>query len=268
MEEKEKEVEITNGKGTIGAEAPETPKTRRLREAIKARYVDASPETDEQWYDLEDRYADEVESDLGRYKASEMTMQEVVQAYPELGQLLYDVVVNKLPFNVAVARNIDIDGIRPQEGDEDFDAWQAAYTERVDKAKKYADTEKEIEANQQASIALVDEFAAEKGLTDEQKNTLLDSIEKSFQDMLYKKLSRELLDAHYKAMVFDDEVKAAEQAGEIKAKNESIDQLKIKENRSQEGDGIPRSAGKGGVVETKQKRTNILFDGIKERKGI
>jgi hypothetical protein len=267
MKGKEEENGVKEGM-VSGEGMTEAPKTRRLREQIKARYADSNPETEEQWTELEDRYADEVEGELGKYKESETTMQEVVQANPELGQLLFDVVINKLPLRVAIAKSIASEDLVPREGDDDYEAYQKAYNERLEGAKKMSALEKQIEANQEASIARIDKFAEEKGLSEEQKNTLLDNIDREFIKILNKEVSPELLEAFYRNLVFDEEMKAAEEAGKIKARNEAIDQKKTKENAENLGDGIPRSEGKGVNTEKSTKKQNEFFSGIKTRKGI
>lgn len=233
----------------VEGEAPvaDAPTIRKYRAKILARYSDANPQTEQEWADLEDKYADEVEGELDIYKTTDKTLTDKIQADPELGQFLHDLVVNNVPFRVAVIKTLGSDELIPKEGDDDYEAWQSVGKEKAESASKRSVIDKEIETNQDASIAAIDTYSESKGYSEEQKNTLLDFIDNSFQDLLHKKVSEPILAAFDKAMNYDADISAAAEAAKIEGKNEAIDIKKAKDVNAAAGDGIP-VAGKGGVT--------------------
>lgn len=236
----------------------------KLRMRLKERYADIQPQTDEEWAALEDRFADEtaeMESELASYKEANMTLQELVEMNPELGSFLVDLAVNKMPLSVAFARNMDMDSIMPQEGEPDMEAYKEAYKERLSQKEKRKKLDETILKNEQESLDRIDAFAVEKGLTEEQKQQLLDAIEQDISDILQKNITEKILNVYYKDMVFEEEVSAAQKAGEITGRNAVIEQ---QWSKPMEGDNIPDIKG-GSSIEDRPKKESI-FSGMKQRK--
>lgn len=241
---------------------------RKYREKIKARYPDANPQTDDEWLDMEDKYAEEVEGMLSQNEADSQVIKEVMMAYPELAMFLNDLFVNKLPLRAAIAKHFAQEDLIPQEGDDDYEVHKKASQERLETVKKREAMDKEIEANQDASISAIDAYAEKKGYSEEQKNGLLDFINDTFQELLMKKISENILSAFDKAMNYDNDVTSAAQAGEVSGKNAAIELKKGKVNEAMAGDGVP-ILGKGGAIEEKEiGRNQRLFGDIGKRKGI
>lgn len=241
---------------------------RKYREKIKARYPDANPQTDDEWLDMEDKYAEEVEGMLSQNEADSQVIKEVMMAYPELAMFLNDLFVNKLPLRAAIAKHFAQEDLIPQEGDDDYEVHKKASQERLETVKKREAMDKEIEANQDASISAIDSYAEKNGYSEEQKNGLLDFINDTFQELLMKKISENILSAFDKAMNYDNDVTSAAQAGEVSGKNAAIELKKGKVNEAMAGDGVP-ILGKGGAIEEKEiGRNQRLFGDIGKRKGI
>ena len=249
------------------ANTPQTPAAmRKLREKIKARYPDQDPQSEEDWFALEDKYAEDVEEVLAKYKESEMTLHEVMMAYPELAMILNDIVANKLSVKVALAKHYSQEDLIPQEGDDDYEASMTAYNEKLEKAKKRSEIDKEIEANQDASIVAIDAYCESKGYSEEQKTKLIDFINDTFQDLLMKKVTEPILQAFDKAMNYDTDIAQAAQAGEINGKNANIN-TKIEKEKIID-DGVP-APGKGGPIKEVEMGKNArIFADIGKRKGI
>lgn len=241
---------------------------RKYREKIKARYPDVNPQTDDEWLDMEDKYAEEVEGMLSQNEADSQVIKEVMMAYPELAMFLNDLFVNKLPLRAAIAKHFAQEDLIPQEGDDDYEVHKKASQERLETVKKREAMDKEIEANQDASISAIDAYAEKNGYSEEQKNGLLDFINDTFQELLMKKISENILSAFDKAMNYDNDVTSAAQAGEVSGKNAAIELKKGKVNEAMAGDGVP-ILGKGGAIEEKEiGRNQRLFGDIGKRKGI
>lgn len=268
MAKKEDDKILAGAEGSQEAvQAPEAqaPTLRKYREKIKARYPDEDPQSEDDWMKLEDRYAEEVEGSLGQYKDSEMTLQEVMTAFPEFAQMLYDIVANKMSPRAAIAKHYSQEDLIPQEGDDDYEAYQTAYSEKLDKGKRRQELDKQIDANQDASINTIDEFCEEQGMSEDEKTALLDMINSTFQKMLEKIIDKPMLQGYLKMMTYEKDIASAAEAARIEGKNEAIEIKKAKDAESVAGDGVPQPV-RGGEIRPEQKKS--FFDGVGKRKGI
>lgn len=243
------------------------PQMRKYQESMKSRYPDEyDPASNEP--DMLDKYSTDLETEVGRYKESEMTLQEIITAYPEFAQMLFDIVVSKVPPNVAIAKHFSQEDLIVPEGAEDYEGYQAALKERTEKAERKSALDKEIEANQDATIAAIDSFCESKGYDDAAKDKLLDFINDTFQEMLMKKVTEPILIAFDKALNHDSNIAEAEQVGELRGKNANIELKKAKDSSVKAGDGVPMFGKGNGEADVPEVRKNKLFGDIKERKGI
>lgn len=237
------------------------------RKRLKERYPDVDPVDDAGWEELNSRYMDEMDAEIGKYKDSELKMTELISVYPEFGELVFNMVEGKMPLRAAIAKVFSQEDLIPQEGDDDYEAYKKAYGDRVEqKGKRDAQT-KEIEENEAKSMETIDQFAADKGLSDEQKESLIEIINNHFTELLYKRISTEMLEGFLKQMSFDTAVADAEKVGEIRGRNENIEAKMAKEKEKTKGDGLP-NAGGGGVLNVDKKPKPRSFFDIEERKGI
>lgn len=247
----------------VTSEEVVVPTLRKYREKVKARYPDFNPEKEEDWAEMEDRYAEEVEADLGKYKEAENKIIEAMKADASFAQAVMDVAVNGLPFRAAIAKALSQDDLIPKEGDDDYEAYQAAREENLQKANKMSEMEKQIAANEEATLANLDKFAEENGYTEEQKDALINLINETFDKLMMKEISAELLLSFHKMMNFDAEVQAAQKAGEIEGRNTAIEIKKAKDTKDKAGDGVPVPASSS--VEDRAKKRNSMFEGVGNR---
>lgn len=229
------------------------------RKRLKDRYPEITPADDLGWEEAYGRYMDESESEISRFKEVEGKMSELCRVYPEFAELVYDMVENKSPLRVAVAKVFSPDDLTPKAGDDDFAGYQQAYNDRQTSVKKREDQGREIDENERKSMAAIDTFCAEKGLSDPQKNDLLDLIDGHFTELLYKRISVEMLEGFLKQMSFDDAVADAGKTAEIRGRNAAIEARRAKEKKEKEGDGLPGGAG-GGSVEQKPRSVRDFWN--------
>lgn len=245
----------------------EAPPMRKYREKIKARYADANPQSEEDWMELEDKYAEDVEGELSKFKDADMTIQEAMTAYPEFGQLLNDIFVNHLPIRVAIAKNFSQEDLIPSEGDEDYPDYNTVLSERKKKLEEQSAIDAEIESNVAKSLEDIDAYAKEKGYSEDRKQNLIDFVNNTFQDLLMKRIDRKVIMAFDKAMNYDKDIEDAKAQAEIAGKNAAIDVKKAQANEMT--DGIPNVAAKGGSIkEVMPSQAARIFKGVGERKGI
>lgn len=125
------------------------------------------------------------------------------------------------------------------------------YLERVAKEKEYED---EYNANLSASLDLLDRVQAEKGLSDDEMNGLVDKLISTAHDVIMGKFDEASLDMVSKALGYDKAVAEAEREGEIRGKNtKESERLKLKKA----GDGMPRLGGGGGSKPVVEERPEL-----------
>lgn len=242
---------------------------RRLRKGIKAKYPDFDAQTDEEWSAKEDEYYGEVEDELNTFKAAEEELGDIIKANPELANVLNDMATNKMPFRAALAKYFSQEELIPVDGDDDYEAYEKSFNDRLQKAKDREAKDQEMLANEAQSLDAIDTFAQENGLDEEGKTKLIDYINTFFNDMLFKKISPEMISMFHNAINYNDDVAAAKEAGEIKGRNAKIEAQIQEEQEREKGDGIPE-VSKGAEVEEDTKKEeydhNGIFDFMGKRK--
>lgn len=190
--------------------------------------------------------------ELGEYKKqNDAVNQKLIEAFdqhPELAAMVKDV-VNGAPVNVAIARNIDVDALKPGEGDDDEEEWNKALEQRKKtKAEKEAYL-KELDDNIKMSRKELDAFAKENNISDDKAEDFLKNVDELVSNMVRGKVTKEALNVFYKGLQHDNDVQDAAKVGEVKGKNAKIEAIKAKED-AVKGDGLPKLASQN---ETKPK---------------
>lgn len=214
-------------------------KKRTANDRLRERYPDSDPQTDEDWEGLRNRYMDESEQSEKDRADFEKEVNDLIASDKDLAIILNNMMVNKLPFRAAVARSIDLEGLTPQEGDDDYEAWDKAYKERVSENQKLVERSKEIDANEAKSFENIDKFCEEKGYDDSTKDAIVGFINEIFDAIVMKNISPELLEKIDKARTYDSAVRDAALEGEVKGRNANIEAQRVEEMEKEEGDGIP-----------------------------
>ena len=253
-EKKEQPVEVT-----------EEVKVRPLRKAAKEKYPDFNPENDSDWDEKEDELFTEMSDYNKSYRDAESKLDEIISTDPELADVLNDMVVDKVPFRVAIAKHYSQEDLIPVEGEEDFDAYQSAFEERVNRKKARDERDAQIAKNEEDSLAAIDSFAEQNGMDEEGKKNFIGFINDIFSEMLYKKLTPETLSAFYNAMNHDTDVADAAEAAEIKGRNAKIEADMAEEEAEENGDGIP-ALDKGGSIEDEAPAQRTMLDDIVSRR--
>lgn len=212
---------------------------------LQERYPEEQPADAAGWEKVFGRYVDDSEAEMSRYREAEAQMTELCRVYPEFAAVVHELVENRLPFRAAVVKVFSQEDLIPQEGDEDYEAYRTAYTERLDGLKKREAQTKEIDDNEVKSMETIDRFCEEKSLDDEQKEQLVGVINDHFTELLYKRISPEMLEGFLKQMSYDDAVAEAEKAGLIRGRNEQIEAKRRRERVAADGDGLPGIGGGG-----------------------
>ena len=94
-----------------------------------------------------------------------------------------------------------------------------AYLQRM---HSFAKTEKEIEENWKLSAKSIERFKEAKGMTDEEFDLFIEKVCHLCEHVFMCDFSFEVLDTLFKGVNYDTDVDIAEQAGEVKGRNQRI----------------------------------------------
>lgn len=264
MEEEKKDKTETAEKEPVVV--TEEVKVRPLRKAAQEKYPDFAPENDSDWDEKEDEVFTSLADDNKTYRDAEAKLDEIIATDPELADVLNDMVVDKTPFRVAIAKHYSQEDLIPVEGEEDFEAYQSAFNERVNRKKARDERDAQIMKNEEESLNAIDTFAEENGMDEEGKKNFIGFINDIFSEMLYKKLTPQTLSAFYNAMNHDADVADAAEAAEIKGRNAKIEADMAEEEAEEIGDGMPDLSTKGGSIDDAAPSQPTMLDDIVSRR--
>lgn len=235
------------------------------RDRLKGKYPDMAAQTDEDFATMSEKYMDDSEAELGRYRDSEKAVSDLIESDPQFKAVITDMLANGVPFVIALARNVDPEDLQRVEGDNDYDQWQQARNQRLEQAARAAEQQKEIAQNELESSKLFDDFCAEKGIEETDKETFLQVINDALWGLLYKKINRNFLEMCFKGSQFDKAVAEAMATGETNGRNSAIEAKRAEQAARTAGDGIPTTAGTASSQTQPKRRVNPMFQGIREK---
>lgn len=132
------------------------------------------------------------------------------------------------------------EAIDDPERQEQIAAANKEYVERVAKEKEY---EEMYTKNLDASLAYLDQLQRETGMTDEEIDKVMQFVVSIVRDGVLGKFSPETIEMARKALNHDADVTRANLEGEVKGRNEKIEE---KLRKSKKGDGTAALDGKNG----------------------
>ena len=235
------------------------------RERLKARFPDMPALTDEDYNVMSEKYFDETEAEMIRYKDSEKAVSELIESDPELKAVLSDMLINGMPFRIAIAKHIDMENLTYDEADDNYENWQKAKAERLEKAAKYAEMQKEIANNEIETSRVFEQFCEEKNIPNEERDAFLQIINDNLIGLLYKKVDKRFLELCYKGSTYDKAIEQAREEGEISGRNKKIQAQKATMEKNRAGDGLPNPSGKQTNQEKERSKVDPFFSGMRTK---
>lgn len=223
---------------------------------MRKKYPDKKFEDDEEIFGaISDDY-DQYDQELDGYKSREKSLSDMFAADPRSAQFLVDMHKGNDPV-LGLVRNFGVE-IKDVLDDPEMQGKIAEankdYVERVAKEKGLAE---EYERNMDASLETLRQFQAERGMSDEQIDAVVDLLLNIVHDGVMGKFAPETLDMATKALNYEADVQNASEEGEIAGRNARIsEQLRT----SQKGDGTAPLSGKNNAPAPKQARSKNMFD--------
>lgn len=187
-------------------------------------------------------------------------MNEVVEEFPEFGDFIIGLRKGFTP-QEAAARYLDIEGLMPQEGADDFEAVQKAKAERRKKVEGHKAWESKLPENQEVTSKNFQSVATELALNEIEQQSIVDNLEAILKDAKDAVISKE----HWKMLANglrhetviaekDKEMEQAVEDAKIAGRNEQIEKKRITKDT---GDGLPNLTNSGTTTK-KPKRTPLL----------
>lgn len=176
---------------------------------------------------------------------------EALTSDPRLSQVLADIVSGKKNAHSSLARHFGKDFLSVEEGTPEYEEMMKEEEERM---KEVVDSKKrkiEYDDNLEKSMPIIETFCKDKGYD---SGEWLDEIwGKLLAPVFSGQYSPELCSMFDKALNYDNDIKDAQIAGEVKGRNMKIDKMK-----SDNGDGLPKNIQSQAVEEKKKKGSSVL----------
>lgn len=212
-----------------------------FRQRLAKYFADQHPDLSAD--DVADRlacqWADELEGRLAQFNDVEGRVSRLLDKQPLVAALL-EALLNEeeLPLRVAVRRTLGNEGLQPQPGDDDYEAFIAQKAE--------ADNQQaQLEANLKQSLDVLRQYADEHQMEEQALQALVDAINADFDNLLERRVTAEMLQGYLKRLNYDLDVENARREGELKGRNENISARMAAQKAAQLGDGLPQPQGGG-----------------------
>lgn len=236
----------------------EEKKSRRalLNERLAAKYPDLNIGDDEAVSERIGADYDDMESQLNGYRDREAKLTELFSNNPRAALFISDMAKGADPMTAWIERlgreNI-MELLDDPEKREAYAEANRKYMERVAEEKRL---EEEYEKNLAESLANLQQFQLERGLSDEQIDAAYDLVTKIGIDALNGKVSVESVDMALKALHHDTDVESAREEGEVAGRNQKIVEQR---RRAKSDDGVRALTGANNVAaEQFPKRKSII----------
>lgn len=229
---------------------------RKLSEMHPDQYGD-----DYQWPDEEDTDIEaymEYANGLGERNKSmtevSQRLADGIKKNPAMADVFLEIIEGRNPMS-AIVRAYGKDMLSMDPDSEDFKEIVAAEDERARKMaedmERTAKSDEEFQDNLDASNAVFEEFAKEKGMDENAFKEFFQSVYDLFATPIFQGLyTKDFLERVYKAINYDGDIEQAIEAGEVQGKNAKI----VEGKKRKVGDGIPSFQGSGAQVAPEQPR--------------
>jgi len=169
---------------------------------------------------------------------TELLMSE--QAYSNFTRDL----LNKVPLPIALAKNFDIESLKPEVGDEDYPEYQKAIDKQKEIKAENAKFIEKVQQNKEQTEAVLLEFSKAEGFDDKSGTEFFSSLESHLVDLQDGKITKEFMEIFKKGKRYDADIAKARENAVIATRNKKI--VAEKEKRVEEAE--PPSLQQSGVT--------------------
>lgn len=228
-------------------------------ERLAAKYPNKDFKDDEVFFgQIYDDY-DDYDRQLNEYRSREEALADMFASDPRSASFFMQWKNGEDPaVNLVRMYGTEIkDAIEDPERQE---AIAAANKEYLDRVTEEANYEKQYKENLEATNALLDELQEKEGLSDEEIDNVMERVMAIVKDAVLGKFSAETIDMVRKAMGYDAAVAQAAHDGEVKGRNEKIEEKLRTLKRT---DGTAMLSGNNNP-QSRPRRSESIFDLARE----
>lgn len=212
---------------------------------VKEAYPDSEFNSDEEVIQAAVNYINDLEDWQSREMKANEEIRKAFDAQPEVGKLVKMITQgaglrDALPY---VLDSETIQNLTPAEGEPDYEAWKQNLDARQKELEEQEQADRQLEENIQATEQLLQEFASEQGMNDEEAQGFAQFLTDTIKEMLSGQVSKETMALLQKGKRYDDDVGKIEEAKKIREKNKQVEQQK---QQREQGDGLPDTGNAGG----------------------
>ena len=256
----------------VAVETEQTSKTS----VSKGEYRDGNMEYMKGMYpDTEindDNYSSMMEETLGKqipkmknYDKTNKSLRAMMDSEPTLSKILGDMAKGG-KFEEVLPRYLDTRNLELKPGDPDYTVWEANNKHREDAYEQKMNREKEIMSNEQESQRIISQWFKDNKYDDAAQKEYRQNVAKSMEGPYDGKISKEFLDGEKRRINYESDMAKETKAAEIKGKNTTIVEQKMKEEKVKTGDGLPViDGGASKTKETPKETGNALERGLRNR---
>lgn len=219
-------------------------------ERIRTNVPDGKFDDEQEYFRKAMELLDAAEDGNKKYKGMNEKLMRRYQEDPEEVAILMDY-MEGMPLIDAIVKHKGEEALTMKEGDEGWDSYQKAVSDRKADRKHQMDLMEEIKGNMGSSMKEFDAWAEENGFDDEQKAKVWELLQGDLDNISKGKFTKEILGRYKDALNYQKDVEGAREQGKAEGKNEAIE-AKRKEMK---GSGLP-AVDAGNVQEPEEKKDN------------
>lgn len=264
MEKPEEEMMAGSGAGAHGtgaqAGAPEMSDIEYLRQRTSKRHEGQQFGSDDDYYRQMRADADEDDAYMQQYRENEGMVNELFASDPRAAdfwsQWKQHPDRNPIAYMIRV---YGVDGLKEELENPDFaDRFEEAnkeYLDRIAEGKNYAD---QLQANLDKSLDVIEAWGQKNGLSTEEADKVAEQVFERYKRIHLGELTEDDLDWVYKAQNHDADVENAGREGEIRGRNQRI------QEKLRQGSGNPMPSLGGTAASNSQQAVPMVTTGREE----
>lgn len=215
---------------------------------VRQQFPDEKFEDDDGVLKRAKKHIKELSDYRTKNKEANQKVNQMLHAHPELVDVLRDLDAGA-DMRVALARHFSAEDLAVEEGEPDYEAWKTANTERQKRFEEKRQWQESFAKNRKEAGEVFSQFATDNKMDQAKAQEFAEKTDAILTDVYNGKISRQFLDTMYKALMFDQAVKQANEVGKVAGRNEKIE-AKIVKDQEQKGDGLPNLQKTGEMTET------------------
>lgn len=221
-------------------------------ERMKAKYPDKSFDDDEAIFgQINDDY-DDYDKQLEESRGREEAFSNMFTSNPKSARLMMEWKNGNDPVAALIRIYGKEDILAAIDDPARLDAIEEANKEFAAKVAKNDEYDAQYEKNLPASIAAIEKWASEKGVSDDDIDNAVTALSKVCGDFILGKIAPETIEMMLKAQNYDADVEQAQLEGEVAGRNAKIEE-KLRKGKAGDGTAVlDGKNGNGGAVRPKR----------------